>query len=201
MHDYLTLSLSNKYHLFSNFLKFDQPFTQDLLITVFKLIEKHYPGAQITRSDLGEVPLPATCAAFIAQARTLVPVSDTASCLVEVDIPLWVKPDAHTAARHRLFPGLHFYYGLEKSIQRNSIGVEFHGNVYTNHRTDYNRHTRMYDAVVDQSFAAQQNRQTMTNFLTDLVNLLGADVCEYETPYIKEEYLHPLGIKENAQLL
>ncbi len=194
----LVRRLQNEKEIFNVFFEFDQEITKEFIVGILVFINKYYPSYKIKEADWNERPLNQDWADFVLGDYTLVSEHDF---LLTLNVPLYVQNSKNDELLLEICDEvILIYYGREESTNRNYLGIDFFGNVYTDIRYDWDNEKRE-DVAINQATAAKKNREIMSAFLKGLEVFLDADITEYLSPfYLDEKYIYKYGIKEDAIL-
>lgn len=94
--------------------------------------------------------------------------------------------------------GISIFYGIEETKGKNSLGIDFYVNLYTNQKIDQ---INGKSVIIYQSVSAQKNRQIVKSLLEEMELILEANITEFSFPfYLEKKYIYKYGIRENAVL-
>lgn len=191
--------------VFDAFIEFDNDLSDDVIDSVFELINRSFPNFKLISSDLVDITYQLEWKEFKSLATTLLPKSKNDSVVVKLLVPVYMQYYGSNLCETQFVEGLSISYGLEETTQRNSFSFAFYANVYTDYRKDIlieNLGGSKSKEVVQvyQAEAAARNRTRLTKIIYDIQTMLKGDITEYLSSYIDDQYLFPYGIKSNAVL-
>lgn len=196
MDNFLARNLIREKEVLSIFIEFDQSISNGLILQVYILINKFYPSYKIKSIDHNTITPGMHWEDLILGNFKL---TSEHSMIVNLTIPLRIQKDDSGECFTHYMDAMCIYYGLEESTNRNSIGVELYGNVYTNYRYDYILADNSYIAV-NQIESASYNRRIFTKFLIELEAILDGEVTEYLSSYVQDNGIFRYGFTESAAI-
>lgn len=197
MDRFLNKQLKKEKQILNVFFEFDQEITEELVTRVFILLNKFYPSLAIVRADWNKIDSALKWEDFVIGDYQLISNHDFS---IDLKVPMYVQEQSGGEVIIKNLDTIHIYYGLEESTNRNSIGFDFYGNVYTNIRYDWDNAEKV-NVLVDQTISANKNRTILDAFLRGLEALLKGEITEFLSPYyLDDKYIYKYGIKEDAKL-
>ncbi len=182
-----------KNEIFFCFYEFDQEISDLLVVKIFVLLSKYYPGFEVSMSDFYNVNENTDWRNVVLNSNSFFLGYTT---VFRINVPLYYQKNESEIEQIFIDEGISIFYGVEDTTGRNSLGVDFYANLYTNEIYKWEDSKKI---PIDQSLAAPKNRIIMTDFLKELEVLLDGEVTESLSPfYLSEEHIHKYGIKDAA---
>ena len=191
------MNLRQEEVMFNIFVQFDLEITDCLVTRIFVLINKYYSSFLVLEADWNKINSEIPWEEFVLNDYILTSPHDF---IIELKIPSFVQYADAGEVFVEYFDSMTIYYGLEESTNRNSIGVDFYGNVYTNTRYDWDSVNKV-NIPINQEASAEKNREIMASFVQALEKLLSGEITEFLSPhYLEEDHIYKYGIKHYAKL-
>mgnify|MGYP001804255696 CR=1 FL=1 len=188
----------HKNEIFSCFFEFERKIDDLLLIKIFILLSKYYPEYKIKYSDFYKTDGEVSWEDAILKSEMFYDESREDTIIVHLSVPIYVSDDNIQLKSILIEEGIGIFYGVEETTGKNSMGIDFYANLYTDQRVDQKGGKAV---IIDQSVAAQKNRQIMKFILEEMESILEADITEFLSPfYLDDKYIYKYGIREDAVL-
>lgn len=174
--------------VFSVSFDIDEAISEKMLLKIFILMSKHFPGYIFYRDDFIDKEM--KWEEYLLKHFTYRPQEFNN---IAFDFNVYLQDCKDVFLMKTVQSGIEIVYGTDEG--KPVLIFDFYPYVY------FTKNTLIPEEIYDQSIASQKNRLILRGFLMDLEELLGTNISFFEGGYrISKESLYKYGIREDAVL-
>ena len=118
------------------------------------------------------------------------------SIYLEFDIPVWIQ-DSKGSGQYLTEQSGVLLYGEVNEDGDPLFAFDFYANAFTDSNVVYLSDDS--EVIVDQSVAAQKNRDVLISFVKEVENVLCSSVLEWGSDLFEDKYIYKYGYRENVK--